>query len=444
MITNPESSQYVGQNTNIAVVSLTIGVLVIFYVLFPIVPLPILLSWLFMQLVCQLLRLKFGWALRDITETGAAWEKAVRHFVILMAVSGVVWGLASIMVSGYGGFSDQIFILAILFGVSAGSVPTIGPIVYAYLPYLGFIMGLQILAFTLGDEPREGLLALLAILYAILVVNAGLKFNYSMENSYRLRKELEMAKQEAELGNIAKSKFLSSMSHELRTPLNAIIGFSQLLEMDDGLNKKQLTKVDHIYRASEHLLALINQILDLSKINSDRLIVNNEEVELNSLFQECEVLMKPVAEKSNITVKVHYPLQKIYFCADKLRTKQVLLNLMSNAIKYNKAGGSVSVGYDETSAETLRISVVDTGVGIAERLQKSVFQPFNRLGNEASEKEGTGIGLAISRELVQLMDGKIGFESKENIGSKFWIELNRLAEHEITTVSTQPAIQSVC
>ena len=427
MNTNPESTQYVGQNTNTAAAVLLIAVLMIVYILYPLVPPAILAGWFILQLVCVIVRLKFGWALRNISERGPEWEAAIRRFVVLMTFSGFVWGLASVMVSVYASLIDQIFVLAILLGVAAGGVSTIGPIISAYLPYLSLIMGMQILAFLFGDEPREFLLAVLTTMYTLMVINAGLKFNEVMNNSFVLREMLELAKEDAESGNRAKSKFLSSISHELRTPLNAIIGFSQLLEMDKNLGEEQRSKVSHIYRASEHLLALISQVLDLSKVDSGQIELNIERIELDGLFADCESLMKPVAADHGVSTEFQHPEKPIYFYADKLRVKQVLLNLISNAIKYNKPQGTVKVTFDELSDEKLRISVKDTGLGIAKHLQPDLFEAFNRLGNESSTKEGTGIGLVITRELVQLMGGTIDFESEENAGSKFWIELNRIA-----------------
>lgn len=230
------------------------------------------------------------------------------------------------------------------------------------------------------------------------------------------------ARKAADSANQAKSEFLSSMSHELRTPMNAIIGFAQILQYDSEMTADQQDNVHEILKAGRHLLGLINEVLDLAKIESGRINLSLEPVDLSSLAEDCRHLLQPIATQAGIDLIIDLPTESSVF-ADRVRLKQVLLNLLSNAIKYNRPEGKVSLAIAPGKAGHLRLVVADTGLGIAEERIKELFQPFNRLGAEASEVEGTGIGLTITRRLVEMMGGEIGVESTLGIGSTFWVEL---------------------
>ena len=239
------------------------------------------------------------------------------------------------------------------------------------------------------------------------------------------QKENELAVQtarlEAERANQAKSEFLSSMSHELRTPMNAIIGFAQILEFDEQLNADQQDSVHEILKGARHLLGLINEVLDLAKIESGHIALSLEAVHLSTTLDECRQLLQPLAAERGIAL--HIPVDTTAMVrADKVRLKQVLLNLLSNAIKYNRPQGEVRLSL-EAVEQRLRIVVADTGPGIAAEDMARLFQPFNRLGAEFSEVEGAGIGLVITRRLVDAMGGKVGVDSEVGKGSRFWVEL---------------------
>jgi len=235
--------------------------------------------------------------------------------------------------------------------------------------------------------------------------------------------ELEKAKAIAEKANLAKSDFLSSMSHELRSPLNAILGFSQLMDSDSPPpTPAQKESISQILHAGWYLLELINEILDLAVVESGRLSLSLEPVSLPDVMIECQAMIEPQASKRGINMTFPKFEEACYIRADHTRVKQVLINLLSNAIKYNKVGGSVSVDCVATTTGGIRISVKDTGAGLTPENIAQLFQPFNRLGQESGGEEGTGIGLVVSKRLVELMQGSIGVESTVGVGSVFWIE----------------------
>ena len=247
------------------------------------------------------------------------------------------------------------------------------------------------------------------------------------DNSVRkqVESELHEAMAAAEKANHAKTDFLSGMSHELRTPLNAILGFAQLMESGaPSPTPSQKRNLDQILKAGWYLLELINEILDLALIESGKVTLSSEPVSLVEVLLECRAMIEPQAQKRGISMT--FPrLETHYFVnADRTRIKQVLINLLFNAIKYNKPGGAVAVEYTLRPADSIRISVRDTGAGLAPEQLAQLFQPFNRLGKEAGAEEGTGIGLVVTKRLVELMGGIIGAESTVGVGSVFWIELS--------------------
>ncbi len=236
------------------------------------------------------------------------------------------------------------------------------------------------------------------------------------------------AKALAEKANQAKSEFISSMSHELRTPLNAILGFSQLFEYDRSLSKEQLLNATEINHAGKHLMSLIDQILDLSKIEAGEVDLSLEPVSLAHVLDDSVTWVTPLAQKRDITIEFDIAqFQKMNVTADTIRLKQVFLNLLTNAIKYNRQGGRVRIKYERALDGYVRIGVEDTGTGITEEKRKELFQPFNRLGAEFSSVEGTGIGLIITRQLVDLMNGRLDIDSTPDVGSTFWVSLKSLS-----------------
>jgi PAS domain S-box-containing protein len=237
--------------------------------------------------------------------------------------------------------------------------------------------------------------------------------------------ELRRARQAAETASAAKSEFLASMSHELRTPLNAVLGFAQLLQRDrkQPLSERQRDRVEHVVRGGEHLLRLIDDVLDLSRIEAGGITISAEPVGVRELLDEVVATLEPVASRTGISIAIApIPASLPPVVADRTRLAQILMNFGSNAIKYNRAGGHVT--FVATRGEScVRIAVADDGLGIPADKHARIFEPFHRAGQETGPIEGTGIGLAISKRLAALMKGGVGFQSEAGQGSTFWVEV---------------------
>ncbi|HAU29633.1 MAG TPA: hybrid sensor histidine kinase/response regulator [Rhodospirillaceae bacterium] len=246
----------------------------------------------------------------------------------------------------------------------------------------------------------------------------------------KAKEKILQANQKLEKANMAKSDFLSSMSHELRSPLNAILGFAQLMESDiPPPSPTQKESLSQILISGRYLLKLINDILDLAKVESGKVPMSREPVSLSETILECQSMIEPQAQRHNITMVFPKIEDSIFIHADKTRIKQVILNLLSNAIKYNHEGGTVELACSKGKApDIIHVSISDTGEGISPEHMKNLFQPFNRLGREDSGIEGTGIGLVLAKKLIEQMGGEIGAESQPGSGSTFWFEICKVLE----------------
>jgi PAS domain S-box-containing protein len=251
--------------------------------------------------------------------------------------------------------------------------------------------------------------------------------------------ELESAKFIAEKANLAKSDFLSSMSHELRSPLNAILGFAQLMESaSPPPSESQASRISQILKAGWHLLKLINEVLDLAIIESGQVSLSKESVSLAEIMTECQTMMGPEAQKRDIRMSFPKFENPVFVKADITRLKQIMINLLSNAIKYNKEHGTVFVECSVSAPKRIRISVRDSGIGLAPDKLAQLFQPFNRLGQEESTIAGTGIGLVVTKRLAELMDGVLGVESKKGYGSVFWCDLGTTSAPQLKIQVDEP------
>jgi signal transduction histidine kinase len=255
----------------------------------------------------------------------------------------------------------------------------------------------------------------------------------------RIEEALQHAKEEAERANLAKSDFLSRMSHELRTPLNSILGFGQVLSRRDLL-PEQRKGVDHIMKAGRHLLSLIDEVLDIARIEANRQQLSLEPVHAASLLDEALALIRPMAQQRPVQLPAQAPeAADLHVRADRQRLMQVVLNLLSNAVKYNRPGGSVELlahaDADGEGGGTLSFGVRDTGLGIPPERIGELFVPFSRLGADEEGVEGTGLGLALSQRLVEAMEGELRVESTQGEGSTFWVELP-LAAHPLSSLQS--------
>jgi PAS domain S-box-containing protein len=240
--------------------------------------------------------------------------------------------------------------------------------------------------------------------------------------------ELRSSRELAEAASAAKSEFLSSMSHELRTPLNAILGFAQLLERDrkQPLSERQIERLQHVLRGGEHLLRLIDDVLDLSRIEAGRVMVSLEPVDVRGVVDEVITTLGPMASRAGIAIEPPAPpardeLPRVH--ADRTRLAQILMNFGSNAIKYGRQHGHIQVVIAQPNPATVRVTVIDDGIGIPADKRDKVFEPFQRAGQETGPIEGTGIGLTITKRLAEMMRGRVGFTSEVDRGSQFWVEV---------------------
>jgi PAS domain S-box-containing protein len=262
-----------------------------------------------------------------------------------------------------------------------------------------------------------------------------------------VEQKLRAAKLAADKANRAKSEFLTSMSHELRTPLNSIMGFSQLMLLDpkNSLHPKHQEYMDTVYHSGAHLLALIDDVLDLSKIEAGKVEITAEHISVKGLIEECSILIANMAKARDITIidRIADLNDDHVIFTDHTRFRQILVNFASNAIKYNAMGGTVTFELMQLDSNTIRIAVSDTGPGIPKEKFDRLFQPFDRLGAENSGIDGNGIGLTISKKLVELMDGEIGVESTEGVGSTFWVDFQSGSLRDCTPKQSSLASNSL-
>ncbi len=303
---------------------------------------------------------------------------------------------------------------------------------------------------TVDYQVKKNVFFTVSTYLALLLVFCGILFVSLRIVVIRPFQELNSAREAAEKANGAKTEFLSSMNHELRTPMNAILGFAQMLKLqpNEPLTETQENSINHILKSGNHLLELISQVLELNKIEAGKLSLNIDHVSARDTIDESLDLIPVRADDEGIKIIDQTTRDNLpQLWTDSTRLTQVLLNLLSNAVKYNGKDGTVTLSCEEIPGEMmLRINITDTGKGIPVRQQDDLFKPFERLGREAGEIEGTGIGLTISKQIVELLGGKIGFESEWNKGSTFWVDVpmsSKQADAEKKTGSAQVTTRKV-
>ena len=295
---------------------------------------------------------------------------------------------------------------------------------WAWLPEFGFGI-----ASEMDHEEAFSFLHKLEIWFYILfsfLLAASTRALYMSWQREKAHASMMQAKEDAEKANAAKTEFLARMSHELRTPLNAILGFTQLLGMNNEKNLSEVQKgnIEHVLRGGNHLLILVNDVLDLSRIEAGEFFVKMESLELGPLLDEALRLIQPLAKSNEIKIECLAPKENhLRVRVDHTRIVQVLINLLSNAIKYNRKHGSVTISQEKKQEDRVRISIADTGYGIPKEKQSEIFEPFSRLSIDKGTVDGVGIGLSITQKLIDLMGGSISLESEIDKGSCFTIEL---------------------
>jgi len=341
-------------------------------------------------------------------------------------VPGVGWG---VMVPQP---ESEIYLQAESISKAALTIAIMGMFVASFLSW--WISGIlsrpmQLLADAAQSVARGDLAAqvdLSSRLRPLEILKLERSFNQMVDELGRKNTVLVNLAHEAVISSNHKSSFISSMNHELRTPMNAVLGFAQMLEINtqEPLTDNQKSAVEHILRNGNHLLELIDQMLELNKIEAGTLPLNMEDIRARDVFDESIYLIRARANHEEVTIideTVNQDTPLLW--TDSTRLIQVLLNLMTNAIKYNQKGGTVTLSCHEVEEQMLRISVADDGVGIPEALQGNLFEPFERLGHELGQIDGSGIGLSITRHIVEMLDGNIGFESAQGEGSTFWVDI---------------------
>ena len=358
-------------------------------------------------------------------------------FIAGVVMTGLLWASISLSLFPEADLKGKILLFIVIMGIAAASNTTMG---YRLAPIYIFTSLLVLpLAFgvIISDFPNAIAVSIAMMVYMVFLLRTSTTFYKNNEKMLQLQaasinneQKLLVQREKAELANQAKSEFLSLMSHELRTPLNTVLGLNelQLLDRNEPLTSKQRKRSIKINDAGRHLLSLVNDVLDFSRIESGEIEINATTIDSMAVLRDALKLIEGKAGSRSINIYIEEAEGGLLVMADHTRLKQVLVNLLDNAVKYNRQGGTITVAFEDVGHGYLRISVIDTGYGIPEELRGELFKPFSRLNAEAMGIDGTGIGLSFSKQLVELMNGQIGVDSRQGQGSCFWLELPRAEE----------------
>lgn len=439
-------------------------ILITLVLLWPSTQHPWLLVWAGSSTIISLLRLALFKRFDATGDDDDAIKRWSSMHLLVTAITGLLWGsLALFLLQDISSY-QQNYIILLIIGLTGTSISVNS----SYFPnFLAFIIPaivpMEFVLLSLDKEIYNGFSYLLIVYLFILIksaraaernvrhtitlrlenqslVNTLRRSNAELYQEVELRTNMEAqlreAKEVAEQASQSKSEFISRISHELRTPLTAILGFSGILSHSQKLEESVRADIGKINKAGQHLLSLIDDLLDISRIEKGNLTISQEPIKLDDLLEETRSLITPLAEKSEVELIITTPPQTLILNADYMRLKQVLLNLLSNAVKYNRSGGRIELKVETVAAERVRISVIDTGVGIAAEKLDQLFEPYNRLGAENTSVLGTGIGMTISKQIIELMHGEIGVQSELGKGTQFWIELPLSSEWEAKILDT--------
>lgn len=349
-------------------------------------------------------------------------------FYVQLVLTGLAWSCVSIWLLPPNDSVYHYVPALILIGVSAGAVTSLGFKMRNIVTYFLFLLVPLFISEVMVGTFISSVVAFLTVIFVILALSNTKRINTAMIENISFRYEAESHEQElienkdaAIAANSAKTRFVSMISHEIRTPLNAILGFGQLLKMSDSpeLNEEQHDYTQGIIESGKHLLSLIEELLDMSEIEAGNLRISMDGVSLAEVLNESITLLSPVAANSNYEI-INEIDSDYFIMADHKRLKQIFINLMSNAIKYNDGQGKVIISATEKEDGHVRISFSDNGFGIAEEQQEDLFDAFTRFN---TTKEGIGLGLFITKKIVNMMSGNIGVESEEGKGSTFWVDI---------------------